>query len=238
MKKRIVMLVFALLMAICPVLGWAENTALAAAAPEKVVLSDTNIVIDLAKTSKWALSADVLPADASQRIKWSTSSSSIAKVSSSGVITARKRGTAVITATAYRTNVSQKCTVTVINSNYPTDIELNMSQLSLYRYETCQLTATVSPATADQSVKWKSSRSSVVSVSSKGLLTAKKAGTATITCYSSRDKTILDTVTVKVLQQDNPQSIVISPDTDVMVLGSTLQLDAQQYPYSACGFFE
>ncbi len=238
MKKRIVLIACMLLALVLPAFDCAAIPAMAAVTPAAVELNRDSVVIDLADSKYFTLEADVLPDAASQRIKWSTSSSSIVKVSSSGKLTARKRGTAVITATAYRTDVKAQCVVTVIDSDVPDRVELGAASLTLLRYQTYQLTPAVIPSTAVQRVKWKTSRSSVVSVSSSGLLTAKKAGTATITCYSAEDKTVLDTVVVTVKGQDTPKSISLTPATDVMVVGETLQLDAQQYPADSCGFFE
>lgn len=238
MKKRILVIACMLMALFMPMLEMAAIPAQAAVTPAVVELSDTNIVIDLAQGTKYTLSANVLPEEASQRIKWSTSSSSIVKVSSSGVLTARKRGTATITATARNTKVKATCTVTVIDSDVPDSIDIGAPTLTMNRFDTCQLTPVISPSTAVQKVKWKTSRSSVVKVSSDGVLTARKAGTATITCYSAEDKKVLDTVVVTVKQQATPDSISLTPDIDIMVVGEKLQLHAQQSPASACGYFE
>ncbi len=238
MKKRVLIIMCMLMALFMPAMDMTADVAYAAVTPAVVELSDTEIVIDLAEGTKYTLKAEVLPEDASQRVSWSTSSSSIVKVSSSGVLTARKRGTATITATARGTKVKATCTVTVIDSDVPDSIEIGAQTLTMNRFDTRQLTPVVSPSTAVQKVKWKTSRSSVVKVSSDGLLTARKAGTATITCYSAEDKTVLDTVTVTVKQQTAPKSISLTPDTDIMVVGQTLQLNAQQYPADACGYFE
>jgi len=163
MKKRILMIACMLMALFMPTLDMAAIPAQAAVTPAVVELSDTNIVIDLAQGTKYTLSANVLPEEASQRIKWSTSSSSIVKVSSSGVLTARKRGTATITATARNTKVKATCTVTVIDSDVPDSIDIGTPTLTMNRFDTCQLTPVVSPSTAVQKVKWKTSRSSVVS---------------------------------------------------------------------------
>ena len=61
-------------------------------------------------------------------------------------------------------------------------ITLNKSKLVLAVGRTEQLTATVSPDNAtNKSVTWKSSDTSVATVSTDGLVTAKRSGTATIT---------------------------------------------------------
>ena len=190
MKKRLLILVCVLCALILPMTDWAGVTAQAATAPSQVRLNRTSVVIDLAEGTKFTLSASVLPSDASQRISWSTSNSSVAKVSSSGVITARKRGTAVITATAYKTNVKTQCIVTVTDSDVPNSVDIGAATLSMDKGQTHQLTAIVSPSYAKQRVKWKTSSSSIVYVSSSGKLTAKKQGTATITCYSDEDSSV------------------------------------------------
>ncbi|MBQ2956414.1 MAG: Ig-like domain-containing protein [Clostridia bacterium] len=238
MNKRIFLIALMLLMLIVPAMDTSAFTARADAAPERVVLNRTSVVIDLAESSSFRLEADVLPSDARQTVRWSTSDSDVVKVSSSGKLSARGRGTAVVTATAYKTNVKTQCYVTVIDSDIPDRVEIGAATLTLNRYQTHQLTATVTPSTAVQRVKWKTSSSSIVKVSSSGLLTARKAGTATITCYSAEDSKVLDKVVVTVKKQDTPKSIHLTPATDVLVVGETLQLNAQQLPADACGYFE
>lgn len=206
--------------------------------PEYITLNLTEITLDLAGDKTEQLSAKAFPANAEQGVDWRTSSSSIAKVSSRGVVTARKTGTAIITAESEEDDdVYATCMVHVIDSRIPDSIEIGAGTLSMLKYETYQLSPVVSPSTAVQKVKYKSSRSSVVSVSSSGVLTAKRGGTATITCYSAQSSKVLDTVTVTVTEQAKPKSITLLPEVDVMVVGETLQLSAQQYPEDSCGFF-
>ena len=64
----------------------------------------------------------------------------------------------------------------------PSSIQLNKTDVTLQIRDTHQLSATVSPSNAhDKTVTWSSSDTSVATVSSSGLVTAKKAGTTTIT---------------------------------------------------------
>ena len=83
-------------------------SALADAQPERVVLSvqEEALTFDLAKTRSVSLTAQVEPAEASQRVTWASSDSSVARVSSSGRVSFRGRGTVTITATARRTKVA------------------------------------------------------------------------------------------------------------------------------------
>lgn len=76
-----------------------------------VTLNKTTLSLDAGKTGK--LSATVLPASATDKsITWSSSKTDVASVSSNGTVTAKKAGTAVITATATN-GKSASCTVTV-----------------------------------------------------------------------------------------------------------------------------
>lgn len=129
---------------------------------------DTNEII-LEHNQCYRLAAHT--SNASQ-VKWKTSKKATAAVDSNGLITGGKPGTAIITATAdgYRTT----CKVTVKKP----DITISNESLSLYKNITFNLTASVSSGI---SPKWKSSRSSVASVDSNGLVTAHKNGTAIIT---------------------------------------------------------
>ena len=207
---------------------------------EELKAAKVDAIWDMAKATKLTLSAAVLPADASQRVRWYTSNSRIASVSSSGVVTARSRGTVTIEA---RSRSDKNCrdffVIRVVNSDLPDRILLNApSKLSLYRFDTYALRPTLLPATATKTgVAYKSSKSSVASVSKAGLITAKKAGEATITCYSTADKTVLATVTVSVTQKPSPTAITLSPSDTGVVVGRTLQLTAAPYPAGACNYF-
>ena len=233
MKRRILTLLLAALLLI-PLL--AIGSAQAAVTPAVVQLSQSSAVIDMAAGRRLDLSATVLPDGASQRVAWTSSNRRVATVSSSGVVTAKTRGTVTITATARGTNVSASCTVTVVNSTLPDGISLGLNHVNMERFSTRQLTATVWPDNVDTSVKWKSSRSSIVSVDKNGLLTAKKAGTATITCYSVKDKTVKATLTVTVYQKATPRSLTLTPSTEALVRGDTVQLKATPVPSDASAY--
>ena len=81
----------------------------------------------------------------------------------------------------------------------PKKIKLNKKKVTLTVGKSYKLKATVSPKKANKKVKWKSSNKKVVSVTSKGKITAKKVGKAAITCTSKANKKIKAkcTVTVK-----------------------------------------
>ena len=138
------------------------------------------------------LTATVNPDDATDKtVTWSSSNSYVATVKD-GVVTAVSPGTATITAKAGDQTAS--CVITV-EATQVTGISLNKTSVSLKVNETVTLTATVTPADAtDKTVTWSSSNTGVATVKN-GVVTAVKAGTATITAKAGT-KSATCTVTV------------------------------------------
>lgn len=83
-----------------------------------------------------------------------------------------------------------------IEISEPTSVSLNKTSLTLDVGKSYTLTKTVSPSSAVTSYTWSSSNTSVATVDGNGKVTAKKAGTATITVKTSNGKTATCKVTV------------------------------------------
>lgn len=109
---------------------------------------------------------------------FSSSDKSVASVNTYGKVTAKKAGTAIITAKIKNGEASCKIKVN------KTAIRLSAKQISLEIGYSAKLKASVSTG---HPVKFKSAKSSVASVSETGVISAKKAGTTTIT--ATADKT-------------------------------------------------
>lgn len=103
------------------------------------------------------------------KVTWSSSKKSVATVSSKGKVTAKAKGTTTITAKVGSKKLTCKVTVETPKISKKT-LTLNVKK-----------TATLKVTGTTQKVKWSSSKTSVATVSSSGKVTAKKAGTATIT---------------------------------------------------------
>lgn len=119
-------------------------------------------------------------------VKWKSSKSSVAAVDNSGVVKAKKKGTANIYAQVGKKKL--KCRITVKN---PAP-SLNKKSLTLYRGGTFRL-AVQYPTSK---VKWSSSNKSVATVNSTGTVVAKKNGKATITA-AMRGRKLRCSVVVK-----------------------------------------
>ncbi len=135
--------------------------------------------------------ATATPRDASgaaltgRPVTWSSSNTSVATVSSAGVVTAVGPGTAIITATSE--GKSSTVTVTVTVAPVAT-VSVAIGDASLTLPQTSQATATLKDASGNvltgRTVTWTSSNTAVATVSSSGLVTAVAAGSATITAAS------------------------------------------------------
>lgn len=147
------------------------------------------------------LSANVYPTNATNRnVNWSSSNTSVATVSSYGLITAKSAGSATITCRA--SDGSGKyatCIVTVKGEVLPTSIAISKPKETLTAGETLQLTATVSPdqAADNSALTWMSDNKDVATVSSNGLVTAKSAGVANIIVITTNNLAAVCTITVK-----------------------------------------
>lgn len=96
------------------------------------------------------------------------------------------------------------------NTNRVQSIKLNYSQKTLTVDEYITISATVSPATANYTLNYSSSDTSVCAVNSSGTVTAKKAGTATITVTADGKST-----TCKIIVNSKPISKPTSPPMTV-----------------------
>jgi len=163
-----------------------------------VSLDKTSLSMTVGETQ--TLSATITPYNATNKaVSWSSNNTTVATVSSSGVVTAKAAGTATITVTTNDGGKKATCSVTVSAATVSvTGVTLNKTSLSMTVGDTQTLTATVSPSNAtNKTVTWSSSNTSVATVSSSGVVTAKAVGSATITVKTSDGgKTATCSVTV------------------------------------------
>lgn len=180
------------------------------------------------------LTATVEPANATdQTVTWSTSDQTVATVSTAGLVTAVKAGSATITVTTTDGDKTATCAVTVSNVGVES-VTLNSSAESIVVGKTKQLTATVAPANAtDKTVSWKSSDDKIATVSATGLVTAVKAGSATITVTTTdggKTATCAITVTAAPVAVTG---VTLDATTAKLTVGATKQLTATVAPADA-----
>lgn len=164
-------------------------------AVKSVSISPKTVTLNIGDTT--TLKPTITPNSATNKtVTWSSSDKKVVTVKN-GNLTAKSKGTATITA---KTTNGKKatCKVTVKSNDVSVEsITLDKTSLNLEVDETATLTATVKPDNAtNKAVTWSSSNSLVASVDSKGVVTAKKAGSATITATAGgKNATAVVTVT-------------------------------------------
>lgn len=138
----------------------------------------------------------------SGRVTWSSSNSRVASVDSTGLVTARRTGSAVITAqNAYGEYAT--CTITVQKQSAVSEQSaLNRTCMTLTQtYQNPNPRQQLSLETVSEPgcyvYHWYSSNDAVASVNNDGVVTAHGVGTAFITGYTTQGETLTCTVTVR-----------------------------------------
>ena len=127
---------------------------------------------------------------------WKSAKTSVVTVNPrTGKLTGKKSGTAKVTVTL-KSGKKATVTVTVKKIITTTKLKANRTAVTLKKGKRFQLRVTVTPKNSQEKVIYKSSNTKVATVTSKGKITAKKAGKAVITITSGKKK-ITCKVTVK-----------------------------------------
>lgn len=188
-------------------------------APNSISLNKTNLTLGIGET--YDLDSRLPNNTASFSIKYSSDNSSTASVvSAGGLVTAKKEGTATITATTYN-GKKVNCTVTVKKA--PKTMRLNKTKITLGVGETYDLDSYLPRGTAAHSIKYTSNNSNLVSVvSAGGLVTAKKEGVANITVIAYNGVKVQCTVTVK----KEPKKLSLNNTELELNIGEKFDLDS------------
>ena len=153
-------------------------------------------------------------------VTWSSNANSVATVNAStGEITARGAGSAVITATAGGKTGSCTVTVTAAATVPVTKVTISGPSHQVTEGETLQLTATVEPANAtDKTVTWSSSDQSVATVSPSGLVTGIKTG-ENIQIVATAGGVRSEYYNITVVSPPRDPSLKVEPTTLLMGVG-------------------
>lgn len=160
---------------------------------------------------------------------WTSSKKSVATVDKNGKITATsKEGTAVITVTlASKKTAKVTVTVKMIRTTKLTKVPKTLSLTTGKKYT---LKPVVAPSNSQEKVTYKSSNTKIATVSSTGVITAKKVGKVTITVQSGKQKA---TVTLTVKKAPALKAIKNVPTKKTITKGKTYTLKPQLYPSGA-----
>lgn len=191
---------------------------------EKIVLAKSvtlgQAAVGLKEGQTSQISATVLPADTTHKaVTYATSNAGVATVSGTGLITAVKKGSAVITVTtADGSNKTAQLQV-VVNPVLASDMNVAADKTTLAAGQTLQINAAVSPANASiQTLKYTSSDPYAAEVSETGLITAKAQGFTTITVETVDGSNIKKSFDLNVnldLERDPRPRAIVTTDGEV-----------------------
>ena len=189
-----------------------------------IILNVTTLAMTV--DEQFNLTATVKPDDTTNKtVKWTSNNVNIVAISSDGKITAKKSGTAIITAqTTDGSSLSATCTIVVTSPVIA--ISMNKQEAGMFVGESVQITASCSPQDADNTtVAWTSSNNNIATVSKDGKIKAVGAGVATITATTT-DGTNLS-ASCRVTVSKNNQTITWNQTfTDIAYGGEMIPLDA------------
>ncbi|MCR5485313.1 MAG: Ig-like domain-containing protein [Clostridiales bacterium] len=189
--------------------------------------------VDLKKGQTLQLSPVIEPEDASNKnITWTSSNSSVASVSKTGVVTALSGGNASITATTEDGGYHAVCLVSI---TVPvSSVTVSPKSGTIYVGKTIQLSSEISPADAsDKGMTWYSMDGNVATVSESGLVTGVSPGTARIICLATSDSAKTDACEITVKEYVMPSGVTVSPSETSLYVGHTVRLSASVLPNNA-----
>ena len=167
--------------------------------PTSIKFSSSAVGLEIGESRQ--LSPTITPSDAEYTLTWSINDNSIASISQTGLLTGKSAGSADLKVTTDN-GVYAMLRVVVSNSK-PTSISITPTSLSLIEGESKYLSATVKPSNSNQSITWSSNNPTIATVNSHGLVSAIKAGIATISGKTSNGLSASCVVTVGASNVDN-----------------------------------
>ena len=143
----------------------------------------------------------------SKAVTYKTSNKKVATVNAKGKITAKKKGTATITIYS-KADKKKTCKIKVTVGTPVTKVKLNKTKANLNVGKSLTLKTTLSPKKpSNKGIIWKSSNTKIATVTSKGVVKAKKAGMVKITATAKdgSGKKAVCKITVKKTETVNPK---------------------------------
>lgn len=190
--------------------------------------------------AKKRLKVTKAPKSASAKINWKSSNKKVAKVDKKGVVKGIKAGKATITATAKVKNkkaLKTACKVTVkkrLIKSLTTDFSSAVMEVGA----TKAVKVSIKPGNASvKKLKYTSSDNRIASVSSTGLITAKKEGKATVnvstTDGSKKSVSIQITVKAKTVPEVKVSGILAEETSIKLEVGTPKQINVTVTPENA-----
>ncbi|MDO5322527.1 MAG: leucine-rich repeat protein [Clostridia bacterium] len=201
-------------------------------APDYIKAVDTKLTLGVGESYRMRIRCEApYGQECEPGFSYRSSSTKVATVDENGVITAKKTGSATITATSFN-GMKVSCKVTVKKA--PTSLKLNATELTLGKNEGFQLRATLAPSGCGGVIRYETSNSNQAFVDETGWIHANgHDGTVVITASTYNGLTASCTVTLG----REPSSISFPVDRLEMYVG--MKLDPQlQVNGGVCSSFK
>ncbi len=172
--------------------------------------------IELTESETAKLVATLIDMPENIEITWISSDKTVAMVDVDGVVFAVGEGSAVITANCldYTATVS-----VIVNRRLNPTIKVTPNELELKVGDTQQLTATLTDMPINSVVNWVSQDKEIAIVDKDGVVFAVGEGTVAITAFCND---LGDSVTVKVISDDNKEDGIFDINCDIEIAVYTL----------------
>ncbi len=158
--------------------------------PEKV---ETPLYLQLSVGESKPVNVTVTPPNAVYTLSYHIANTSIAEVSSNGIVYGKQAGETDLKVMA--DNGKYSMSRVIVSAKKPESVSIQPN-LTLELGQSKYLSASVTPSDAQYTLSWSSNNESVATVSQYGLVTAVGAGTAKITVRTDNGKTAICNVTV------------------------------------------
>lgn len=187
------------------------------ASAKSVAIKGESVSVYQGKTVQ--LTATMQPSNSTDYIRWSSSDTSVAQVGIDGTVKGIKKGVAEIKATT-SSGKTDTCVVKVKVSAKSLSLDKNVHYLKVN--EQYALSAQLSPADAEETVKWTTSNRNIAKVDANGKVKAVKRGTVKITATATNG--LKSTCTIHVI---NPTTSVQIKNAGNLYLGKSRNLTAE-----------
>lgn len=177
------------------------------------------------------LTANVLPATASQEVEWSSSNTNVATVDATGKVTFVGIGEVTITATSkVKNEIKGEINVTVLAPD-PTEIVVTTESgvNTVHLYGSVKMIASVNPDLAVKTVQWSVSDTSKATISSSGELIALAVGKVTVTATSTVNSSIKGTMEIEIIIP-KPTVINVTVPYNTIQVDEEMQISFSVYP--------
>ncbi|MEE0931354.1 MAG: Ig-like domain-containing protein, partial [Acutalibacteraceae bacterium] len=192
----------------------------------------SNEALPMRKDETFQLTTTVKPTNATTSYKWESNNPDVVSVDENGLLTAKELGSATITVTTDN-NLQASCEVVVYKT--PTSISLNASEITLNSTETFQIIPNVQPSDSYCELTSIISDKSIFTIDTKGLITARNPGSATLTVTTDTGLSAECIINVTSIPTDleitNKQPIKLK-------VGGTVRLNKKVTPSNAITTYE